>query len=61
MDPFIQIDYRKKKFTTKVNESGGPTPKWNETFNIPIYSIDDIFKMTCKDQDLIIDDYIGET
>lgn len=61
MDPFVQIDYRINKFKTKVNDSGGVTPKWNEIFKIPVYSIDDILKMTCKDQDLIIDDIIGET
>jgi Ca2+-dependent lipid-binding protein len=29
MDPFILIEYKGKKFQTKVHEEGGKNPKWN--------------------------------
>ena len=61
MDPFIQIEYRDQKFRTKVNDGGGLTPTWNETFMIPIFSVEDLLIIVCKDKDLLIDDFIGKT
>ena len=61
MDPFVLIEYRKQKFKTKVIDEGGLNPKWNETFMIPIFSVEDLLTITCKDQDLIIDDFVGKT
>ena len=29
MDPFVQVEYRDKKFRTKVIEEGGKEPVWN--------------------------------
>ena len=49
MDPFVLIEYRKQKFKTKVIDEGGLNPKWNETFMIPIFSVDDLLTITCKD------------
>ena len=41
MDPFVELDYEGKKFTTKVIEEGHKNPLWNETFEIPIESLQD--------------------
>ena len=38
MDPFIQIKYNSKTYRTRVLEEGGKEPKWNEEFEIPVYS-----------------------
>jgi len=60
MDPFIQIEYRDQKFRTKVNDGGGLNPTWNETFIIPIVSVEELLIIVCKDKDLLIDDFIGK-
>ncbi len=39
----------------------GKKPKWNETFQIPIDSINDSIHIVCYDEDTLADDLIGET
>jgi Ca2+-dependent lipid-binding protein len=34
---------------------------WNQAFDLPIYSLDHIIKLTCFDKELILDDTVGET
>ncbi len=35
-------------------------PKWNETFQIQIDSINDNVQITCYDEDALVNDVIGE-
>jgi Ca2+-dependent lipid-binding protein len=50
----------KQKYETAVIKSGGQTPTWNQSFDIPIYSLDHILKVSCMDKDLIVNDTVGE-
>ena len=59
MDPFVQIEYKGKTFKTQTIQEGGKNPVWNEAFVIPINSMDDEFKITCFDEDLLVDDLVG--
>lgn len=34
---------------------------WNQAFDLPIYSLDHIIKLSCFDKELILDDTVGET
>jgi Ca2+-dependent lipid-binding protein len=34
MDPFVTLEYSGKKYRTKVHESGGKLPKWQEFIEI---------------------------
>ncbi len=34
---------------------------WNQAFDLPIYSLDHIIKLTCYDKDLILNDTVGES
>ena len=34
---------------------------WNQAFDLPIYSLDHIIKLTCFDKDLILNDTVGES
>ena len=60
MDPFVELEYQDKKFTTKVVEDGHKNPLWNETFEIAIESLQDELKISCYDQDSLSNDLIGE-
>lgn len=59
MDPFVQLDYKGKTFRTTTIQGGGKDPRWNESFSIPVESLDDDIRITCFDEDLIIDDLVG--
>jgi len=39
----------------------GKFPVWNESFVFDVASINDEIKITCKDENLISDDFIGQT
>ena len=59
MDPFIVVEYADKKYKTKVIRDGGKKPVWNECLEIPI-SDGNILKITCYDEDLIMDDFLAQ-
>lgn len=61
MDPFVVIQYLKNKFKTEIIKGGGKTPSWNQAFDIDIYSLDHIIKITCLDKDFLVNDTIGES
>lgn len=61
MDPYVCIEYRNKKYKTDVDEEGGRIPVWNNTISITVYSLEDDVKITCFDEDLITDDFVGST
>lgn len=59
MDPFIQVDYREHKYKTSTIQEGGKCPVWNEVLQIPILGHGDDLKITCFDEDMIVDDLVG--
>jgi Ca2+-dependent lipid-binding protein len=61
MDPFVEIEYKNKKYRTRVKEEGGKLPVWNQTLEIPLESLLDEIKVCCYDQDSFTNDLIGET
>ncbi|TNV81761.1 hypothetical protein FGO68_gene14942 [Halteria grandinella] len=60
MDPFIRIIHKGNRYQTKVHDEAGKNPEWNETFNINLENFDDPFQLTCYDEDVLSDDFIGE-
>jgi Ca2+-dependent lipid-binding protein len=60
MDPFLVIQHDGHNYKTKVIQEGGKTPVWNEVFEIAIDSLQDKIKIRCFDEDLIMDDFVGE-
>ena len=61
MDPFITMKYNGKSYQTRVIEEGGKDPKWNESFEIPIYQNAKSLDIQCMDDDYFINDSIGES
>ncbi len=59
MDPYVCIEYRKKKYKTDVDKDAGRLPTWNNTISITVFSLEDDLKITCFDEDLITDDIVG--
>ena len=60
MDPFLIIEHNNKKYKTSVHQDGGKTPKWNHEVLIPIRSKNDTLKITCYDEDVIMDSFVGQ-
>lgn len=61
MDPFVQIQYGSEILTTNVIANGGKNPEWNQQYEIPILSLDDLIRFACLDKDVIADDMVGHT
>ena len=59
MDPFIIIEYQGMEFKTKTADNAGKNPKWNEHFEIEIYSLQDDIKIECLDDDFLENDSVG--
>ncbi len=38
----------------------GKSPKWNQTLQIPIVSKKDLLLITCYDEDVMMDDFVGQ-
>lgn len=60
MDPFVVITHKGVKYKTKVIAGGGRRPVWNDTFEIPLDSHSDELLITCFDEDILQDDFVGE-
>lgn len=60
MDPFLVLRHNKKKYRTGVIEKGGRHPVWNETLTIPNVRLSDEVNIECFDEDLIMDDCVGQ-
>ena len=41
-------------------DDAGRFPKWNETIAIPVKGEEEVLKITCFDEDLILDAHVGE-
>ena len=59
MDPFAVIEYRQSKFKTKVKDSAGKMPVWNETFQLDIKYIGDDMFIKVFDEDVTENEAIG--
>jgi len=59
MDPFVKINYMGQKFKTKVHNSGGKNPIWNETIDFRPSGMDTDIEFVVLDEDLTTDDFIG--
>ncbi len=60
MDPFVTIEYQGMEFKTKTIRNGGMRPQWNETFEIDVFSLSDDIKISIIDEDVIVNDLVGE-
>ena len=40
MSPYCTLVYNGKKLKTKVHAKGGKLPKWNETFALEVFDVD---------------------
>ena len=60
MDPFVTIEYQGMEFKTKTIRNGGMRPQWNESFEIDVYSLSDDIKISIIDEDVIVNDLVGE-
>ncbi|TNV82123.1 hypothetical protein FGO68_gene1217 [Halteria grandinella] len=60
MDPFLEITHQGQKFTAFANKESGKTPIWNQSFTIELGTIYDLITIKCFDQDVMLDDCVGE-
>jgi Ca2+-dependent lipid-binding protein len=63
MDPFVLVEVtpEKKEYRTKVLNDAGKNPSWDEIIDIPIASLKDTnFKITCYDEDIMMNDFVGQ-
>lgn len=60
MDPYITIEYQGMEFKTQTIKGGGKRPTFNETFEIEVYRVSDEIKFACFDDDILINDVVGE-
>ena len=61
MDPYVTIETRQQKFTTKTIKNGGKTPVWNAIFDIDVKYVGDEMSLTVYDKDLTKSDMVGTT
>ncbi|MFN9910044.1 MAG: C2 domain-containing protein [bacterium] len=61
MDPFIKIDFDGNTFKTDAKLEGGHRPIWNHTIRIQVFSLKDPITISCYDEDLYVNDFIGST
>jgi Ca2+-dependent lipid-binding protein len=60
MDPFVKIKHGQRTYSTRVLNECGANPVWNQTFEFRVESPQDMLHITCMENDLLIDDFIGE-
>ena len=62
MDPYVTLEFKDQCEKTKVNHMGSKTPIWNETFKFYISSesAQGSLKLTCFDDDLVMNVVTGE-
>ena len=61
MDPYVVIEYRKIKYKSEPDMEGHTEPIWNQNLHIPIYSLDDEFRISVFDEGIIRDECICST
>lgn len=60
MDPYVLIRVGGKKYKTKAMQEAGQTPVWNEILTIPFTSMEDRMLIQCYDEDIFVDDLVGQ-
>lgn len=60
MDPFVVFIYRDKKYQTQILDEAGQHPVWNHSMAIPVHSLEDELMVKCFDEEIIIDQLVGE-
>jgi Ca2+-dependent lipid-binding protein len=60
MDPYVEIHNQQsgKKFKTKVKK--GYSPVFDETFHVPVDSLDDRIIIKMMEKELLSSDFIGD-
>lgn len=59
MDPYVEIiTYKGRRFKSKVKK--GSSPDFNETFHVPVDSLDDRVIIKMMEKDFLSSDFIGE-
>ncbi len=61
MDPYVTILYLGEKFKTKIMNSAGKEPVWNDSFDINLKSMGDELQFYVKDNDVVGATEIGST
>ena len=51
-DPFVELELGKWEWKSKVIQSGGKNPVWNETVEIPVEKFDKKLEIKVKDEDI---------
>ena len=60
MDPFVQLTTSEgAKHRTRVLQDAGKSPKWNQLLEIPTRITEQV-KVTVYDEDIMMDDFVGE-
>lgn len=60
MDPFVELSHKGVKYKTRVIKEGGRKPIWNEIICIPLDTMSDEILVRCFDEDILMDDFVGE-
>jgi len=60
MDPYVEIELGSLKQRTKVHNSGGKNPRWEETLKFKVINETEL-KLSVFDKDLTSDDLVGNT
>jgi Ca2+-dependent lipid-binding protein len=53
MDPFVVVTLDGQQYRTLSHEGGGSKPVWNQTFEIPVNTLESEIKFTLFDEDFI--------
>ena len=60
MDPYCVVKYLKKEYKSKVHNSGGKEPIWDDQFTLEVGKFTTDITFTVFDDDIGSDDLIGE-
>ena len=58
MDPFVEICFANKKYRSITAKAGGKFPKFNQSFEIEICSLNDDLSFTVMDENVISNDFV---
>jgi Ca2+-dependent lipid-binding protein len=61
MNPYVLISIKGKNYKTRISNNAGKIPIWNEKISIPINNLNEAMKISCFDEDVALDDLIGDT
>lgn len=61
MDPFVKITIGSQSMQTKTHNSGGKTPRWEETLKFKLQGNEEELKLAVFDEDMTKNDLVGDT